>query len=99
VTKPINPSEVQVRKNESIPDIVFEVVNEFIVKNWTGNQSLIFQDDVVSEIVGRSDYLAQEIYDKHWMDIEDAYRKEGWTVNYDKPAYNESYRANFIFKK
>ena len=33
------------------------------------------------------------------MDFEDLYRKSGWSVSYDKPAYNENYDAFLIFNK
>jgi hypothetical protein len=38
-----------------------------------------------------------EIFHRGWLDVEDAYRAEGWTVVYDKPGYNESYAASFTF--
>jgi len=41
----------------------------------------------------------QGMYDKGWMDVEDAYRKAGWDVDFDKPGYNETYEANFTFSK
>ena len=31
--------------------------------------------------------------------IEPLYREKGWNVEYDKPGYNEFYKARFIFKK
>lgn len=40
-----------------------------------------------------------ELFDKGWMDIEPIYRKSGWRVEYDKPAYNETYPATFTFSK
>lgn len=41
----------------------------------------------------------QFIFDKHWLDIEDTYRKAGWNVEYDKPGYCENYDAYFVFSK
>jgi len=40
-----------------------------------------------------------EIINNGWLNIEEAYRAADWEVEYDKPAYNETYRAHFIFKK
>lgn len=41
----------------------------------------------------------QDVYNRGWLDVESVYRNAGWTVNYDKPGYNESYEAFFVFKK
>lgn len=39
-----------------------------------------------------------EIFDNHWLDIEDIYREQGWKVKYDKPGYNEeSFKPYFEF--
>ncbi len=32
-----------------------------------------------------------------WLNVEELYRAQGWTVTYDKPGYNESYPATFTF--
>ena len=40
-----------------------------------------------------------EIFNKGWLNIEEVYRSAGWKVNYDKPAYNESYDAYFTFER
>lgn len=34
-----------------------------------------------------------------WVDFEDLYRKQGWKVVYDKPAYCETYKAYFVLSK
>jgi hypothetical protein len=41
----------------------------------------------------------QEVFDNQWLDIEDIYREAGWKVSYDKPAYNETYKAYFTFSR
>lgn len=40
----------------------------------------------------------QEIFDNGWLDIETVYEDSGWSVEYDKPGYNESYEASWTFK-
>ena len=37
------------------------------------------------------------IFDNNWLDIEPTYRKAGWKVIYDGPAYCENYPATFTF--
>jgi hypothetical protein len=100
--KPISTHEV----SHEIPDCIIEAVNILINKKWDGYSVTIYQDeilDIVSVENPGPDYdgdklLRKEIFDNHWLDIEPLYRKQGWDVEYDKPGYNESYRAYFIFK-
>jgi hypothetical protein len=102
--KPISPDEVLDAKKTSIPDEMFEAVNEMIVKKWNGSEATFRQEDLMSlylQKVGENDIQKSrdKVYENHWMDFEDIYRKNGWSVSYDKPAYNESYPATFTFKK
>lgn len=41
---------------------------------------------------------SNKIYDNGWLNVEEVYREQGWKVSYDKPGYNESYDAYFVFK-
>lgn len=40
-----------------------------------------------------------QIFEEHWLDVEPLYERYGWKVTYDKPAYNETYEANFTFTR
>lgn len=102
--KPITPQEVDQKKSESIPDFVYEAFNELIVENWNGSRSLVIQDDVVDRIIENvaergCKVSRNHIFDECWLNIEDAYRKVGWDVKYDKAAYCESHKAFFTFSK
>lgn len=97
--KPITPQEVVTVKESTIPDSVFEAFNKLIAKNFDGTSSTVKQEDIVSEIIANSDITSKEIYANHYLDIEDIYRKHGWTVSFDKPGYNETYDSFFVFKK
>lgn len=110
--KPITPAEVVNKKKEQLPSEVIEAFNEMIAQNWSGGYSKFKQKDVVNVIVGKlqsarvvdmempsGSVIEAEIYAKHWLDVEDIYRKAGWKVVYDKPAYNETYDATFEFSK
>jgi hypothetical protein len=99
----ITPSEIvdKVDKRESIPDEMIGAFNTMIATNWNGRRSAFKQDDVVQLIVERCVGLItsdDEIFDRHWLDVEDIYRQAGWTVKYDQPAYCETYPATFEFK-
>jgi|CXWL01.1.fsa_nt_gi hypothetical protein len=98
--KPISPDDVAGKKAATIPDVVFEAINDLIVKNWAGTRATILQSKIVESILNRDDAITEKsIFEHRWLDIEDIYREAGWDVKYDKPAYNESYSATFIFKK
>ena len=101
MVKPIAPSDVVSAQVELFPDFVIETWNAAIAKNWDGTRSRILQKDIVYELIALSPTLinSADVFSKHWLDIEALYRAEGWSVVYDKPAYNESYDAYFVFKK
>ena len=101
MVKPLAPSEVVSAQVELFPDFVIETWNTVIAKNWSGTESRILQDDIMLELIAASPMLINrgDVFAQHWLDIEDVYRAEGWAVQYDKPGYNESYDAYFVFKK
>lgn len=92
---PIRPSEVV--KAKPIPDTVITTFNNFIAQNFLHNQSCFKLNDIVDHLVKKYGYTTNEIFNKHWLDIEDLYESFGWKVIFDKPAYNESYDATFTF--
>jgi DNA-binding response OmpR family regulator len=99
--KPITPEEIEEATATRIPDVVYEVVNEQIAKNWRGNSATIRQDAIVTALIRRpgTAITKQQIFDGHWLDFEDAYREVGWEVVYDGPGYSESYPATFKFTR
>lgn len=99
MVKPIRPAEVIETRIASLPDGVIEAWNELIVQNFSGNSATVYQDEATNHIANKMQCSKQEVYNKHWLDIEEVYRKVGWLVKYDKPGYNESYDAFFVFSK
>jgi hypothetical protein len=105
MSKPIRPTEIVQKKQEAIPSEVIDVFNEFIAERWNGHSSKFRQKDIVPVIVKRlnqnilENYTSEDLFRRHWMDVEDIYRKAGWEVKYDKPGYCESYDATFEFRK
>ena len=93
---PIKASEIDKVRHQTIPDVVVEAFNELILKNFSSGSATVMQDDVAKLIVQKG-LKRQDIFDNHWLDVEDLYRKNGWKVDYDKPGYNESYNAYFVF--
>lgn len=100
----ISTDEVIKSKACQIPAEVFAAFDELIAKNFNGHYSTILQDDVLllalKKLRGAGRRLTrQKIFDNHWLDVEGVYRAKGWSVEYDKPGYNETYPATFKFKK
>jgi hypothetical protein len=86
-------------KQDIIPEAVFDVINRLIVQKMDSNySSRVTHDEIVNEVSRALNLSRQEIFERHYLDVEDSYRAVGWSVEYDKPAYNESYGAYFIFK-
>lgn len=97
--KPITPEEVDEQRINCIPDEVITIFNEMIVENWRGSYAHVDQDAVVTRIAARMNVERQYVFDRGWIDIEPIFRRVGWKVEYDKPAYYESYGAYFEFRK
>lgn len=97
--KPIKPSEV----TQHIPGWIIRGTNDCIVEHYREltKESHFTQDELIDSCLK---YAPDEnmtrgiIFDNGWLDIEPLYRKEGWIVEYDKPAYCEDYPASFTFK-
>lgn len=99
MVKPISPQEVAAAKAASFPDAVFEAFNAQIAANFVGNKAKVPQEAIVVLIAEALDIPRQEVFDKGYLNVEEAYKAEGWKVVYDKPAYNESYGAFFEFSR
>lgn len=97
--KPISPVEVVLAKAKTIPDDVIEVFNQLIAKNYLHGKSTITQEEVLDCLWTDKEISRQEVFKQHWLDVEDLYRAEGWTVEYDKAGYNEDYESTFTFSR
>jgi hypothetical protein len=98
VVGPITPQEILADLPNIIPSFVFEAVNNLLKKKFRGESVTIKQDTIMDEIAKlQTTYTRQEIFDNKWMDFEKVYRDNGWKVEYDKPGYNETYDAFFVF--
>lgn len=100
--KPIKPSELVAKRLEQIPESVIDCWNNIIAEKWnpTSKRSCVLQDEIIDLILQRHPDIERiTVFDKHWLDIEDLYREQGWKVVYDKPHYSENYKANFTFSE
>ena len=100
--KPIRPQDL---KKKEPPYFVFEAVNELLQEKYCSERMIMITQNELMELVLKKAKLEIEwkgltretVFKSHWLDIEDHYREVGWTVVYDKPAYNEAYEAYFKF--
>jgi hypothetical protein len=94
---PITPGAVVELQTGSIPDFVIDAFNELIVKNFKhgSGSATVLQDDVENMI--KAKYESRGYCETRWLDVEPLFEKIGWKVTYDKPGYNESYPASFLF--
>lgn len=85
MVEPIKPDEVRDRAAKELPDHVIETWNRLIASKWNGHSATIKQKEAAKALGGYGgDDLA-------WLNIEEIYRKAGWIVVYDQPAYCEAY--------
>jgi hypothetical protein len=99
MTDPVTPETVVAHKLSQVPDDVIKVFNDLIAVAFDGTSAVVYQDDAIEGIIAKGiARTGKEVADRHWLDIEPVYRASGWTVAYDKPGYNESYRASFTFR-
>ena len=90
---------------QGVPDTVIEAVNNLIIKKLNGRSATFTQDEVIEEIISlygavterQKDALRRQAFNARWLDFESLYQREGWHVVFDKPGYNESYKANWTF--
>lgn len=104
--KPITPAEAESKRIEAIDPVMIQAVNELIVENLKDGEASIKQKEIVDRYFKLSGKKAKHItervlLDNNQLDFEDVFRKSGWIVNYDKPAYyaGENYPPYFTFKK
>lgn len=97
---PLTPKEAKERAADlyPVPEAVFEAFNELIVRD----RGKVLQREVVALIKQKLPEGEHEnIYRRHWLDVEDFYREKGWIVTYRKPDYNESNQFDpyFVFQE
>ena len=97
MVEPIKPSEIK----QTIPEFVIKGANECIQEHYRElkKESHFTQDELMKYVLkyAPEGITRRTVFDNGWLDIEPLYRRAGWEVEYDKPAYCENYPANFTF--
>jgi hypothetical protein len=95
----IKPTDVATTKADIMPDAVMTAWNNVIAKNFSNGSSRVGQEEIIALLQPLTpEGQRQQVFASKWLDIEDIYRAQGWSVVYDKPAYCESYEATTTFK-
>lgn len=102
--RPITPDEVVPQKKSSLPSFVIQAFNNLIAKFFSGGRAEFEQNLVIEEIQKLAKEKGvklkrEDIFDLHYLDVEEIFEEAGWRVEYDKPGYNETYAATFTFRK
>jgi hypothetical protein len=101
--KPITPEEANaLKRKHELPDFVMEAWNEMITDNLQGAKSVFSQRALVHRIVAKAEASGVTVptvvvYESGWLDLEETFRRAGWTVRFDKPGHNESYEPTYTF--
>lgn len=96
---PISPNDVQACMNGLIPDAVIEIFNEAIVAKFDGTSARVTVESVVPVICERLGCARNRVFDSHWLDIEDIFKKAGWSVEWHKAPYYSMSPSYWIFTK
>lgn len=94
---PMSPAELMERQTQQIPDEVYIAFNALISQRIMNGRATVLQNEVMS-VLERQGMNRREVFKNHWLDVEESYREKGWKVEYDKPGYNESGEAYFVFR-
>ena len=97
--KPVGPQEALELKIQRLPPKVIETWNRVIADHLTSDfTSNFFQDYIVNALAAAMVVTREKVFESNWLDVEEIYRREGWKVTYDRPGFNETYKATFSFE-
>lgn len=102
--KPITPEKVEQIRIHEMPEAIIQATNELIVRKWNGHEANVKVEEIVEQqfrVSGEEQTVAarKELFEKHYLDIEPAYREAGWKVRFESPDYTEDFPSYFVFSK
>ena len=69
-------------------DDVVQLITELMISNYA---------DTDPQTLAEISTLRTKIFGNKWLDVEPLFREAGWSVGYDQPAYNKTYKASYKF--
>ena len=113
--KPLSPAQAKAAQRAApMHPVVVRVVNAMLVAEYPVDDAYVSitlkLEDIVKRVVDElvatdvgtretTDAIRAQLFKERAFDFEEYYRKVGWKVIFDRPAYCETYPARFIFKK
>jgi hypothetical protein len=96
----IDPKEANRKKSASIPKYVLDAFNELIVANLKDGIAEVGQEEAIDLIMKKAPAgtTRNSLFDRNYLDVEEAFEAAGWKVEYDKPGYCEEGEASFTFR-
>lgn len=95
--EPITPKEASDLKENFIDPVMIQAVNAILSEQYSSYITFT-QKELLKKYRELGGQLSDdELFKKKHLDFEGVFRKKGWKVEYDSPAYCESYEANFKF--
>lgn len=110
---PITPANAMKTKRLMIPEEVFAAFDELITQEIDISGCAVIKQSAAIDLVcvklgipedaverrrnGEEVLTRDDVYKNGWMDAEESYRLVGWEVEYDRPAYYESYEPTYTF--
>lgn len=96
--EPIKPKDIMDNLDDIIHPAVIKAVNAILKEQYRGDSVTILQKDIVKRAKEFCPELTSaEMFEKKHMDFEPLFKKAGWIVKYDSPAYCETYEPSFEF--
>jgi hypothetical protein len=100
--KPFTPAQAKAEKVNTIPWMIIEATNQLLAEKHS-NYIRIDVDEIIKRAISldtTNKLKRADIFKNHWMDIEDVYRAQGWSVSHDSSDYTDSHSYSyFTFKK
>lgn len=94
---PITPAQALRQAEKSFPKKVIKAFDFMIQKNLRGSRSVVNFSDIANKIASDLGISRAAVFDNGYLDVEDIYRRAGWTVTVNKAAYNENFPSHFVF--
>jgi hypothetical protein len=97
--EPITPQELNESLGEIFPVAVITSFNNLLKEKYRGDNSIIIKvDEAVNRILSLDDSLTRNIlFEKKYLDIENLYRKFGWSVTFNSPDRDENFDSYYVF--
>jgi hypothetical protein len=99
MVSPYSPAQAKEERAQTTPAAVITVVNELLAQRSENQRITITQEEVVEALIERFIIPRENIFLNYMLNFESAYRANGWNVEYDKPGWNESYKAHWVFSQ